>query len=88
MKQLRTWIYLAPLSAGILFVEYEILQRLGGVFAVFAGACGLAAVAGTLYRAPEGDEDADGLHIRPRKRLSGFVPAVRPSHRQMRRGWT
>jgi hypothetical protein len=88
MKQLRRWIYLGPLSAGILFAEYEVLQRLGGVFVVFAGACALAIVAGALYRAPEGYEGADGFHIRPRKRSSGFGSAVRPSQRQMRRGWT
>jgi hypothetical protein len=55
---------------------------------VFAGACALAIVAGALYRAPEGHEGADGFHIRPRKRSSSFVSALRPSQRQMRRGWT
>ena len=84
MNQRKRWIHRGVLSAGILLAGYEILQRLGGSFVVFAVVCALATIAGTLYLAPIGHERADGFHLRPRKELS----AIRPSQRQMRRGWT
>jgi hypothetical protein len=87
MKWLQGYIYLGSLCAGMLLVEYEALPRVGAVFVMGASACVLAALAGALYRAPEGNERADGLHLRPKKRPSGFISAVR-SHRQLRRGWT
>jgi hypothetical protein len=87
MKQLRGWIYLGSFSAGTVFVEYEILQRLGGAFVLLATLSVFAAVAGALYRAPQGAERADALHIRRRHRPSILLPAVRPSQRQIRRGW-
>jgi hypothetical protein len=88
MNQLKRWIYRGSLSAGILLAEYEILQRFGGSFVVFAAVCALATIAGTLYLAPIGHERADGFHLRPRKEPSAFLSAIRPSQRQMRRGWT
>jgi len=88
MNQLKRWIYRGSFSAGILLTEYEILQRLGGSFVVFAVVCALATIAGTLYLAPIGHERADGFHLLPRKEPSGFVSTVRPAPRQMRRGWT
>jgi hypothetical protein len=88
MNRLLGYVYLGSLSAGTVFAEYEILQLLGGIFVVFSGDCVLATVAAALFRLPEGHERADGFHIRPRKPSSSFVSAVRPSQRQMRRGWT
>jgi hypothetical protein len=48
---------------------------LGAAFVVFAVAGALAVIAGALYRAPEGDERADGLHIRQRNRARPFLLA-------------
>jgi hypothetical protein len=87
MNRLREYIYLASFSAGVVFGEYAILQRLGGVFVAVAGVCALAMIAGALYRAPEGEGRANGLPIRQRKRPSSFASALRPQ-RQMRPGWT
>jgi hypothetical protein len=88
MNQRKRWIHRGVLSAGILLAGYEILQRLGGSFVVFAVVCALATIAGALYFAPIGHERADGFHIWPRKERSSFLSAIRPSQRQMRRGWT
>jgi hypothetical protein len=88
MKRLQGYIYFGSLCAGMLFVEYEILQRVGVVFVVCASACVLGTLAGALYRAPEGDERAEGLDIRAKKRPSGFISSVRSSQRQLKRGWT
>jgi len=88
MNQLRRWIYRSSLSGGILLAEYEILQRLGGSFVLFAVVCALATIGGALYLAPIGHERADGFHLRPRKEPFAFLSAIRPSQRQMRRGWT
>jgi len=88
MKRLQGYLYWGSLWAGMLLVEYEVLPRVGAVFVMCSSACVLAALAGALYRAPEGNERADGLHLRPKKRPSGFISAVRSSHRQVRQGWT
>ncbi len=48
------------------------LLLLGASFVVFAVASALALIAGALYRAPVGDECADGLHIRQRDQASSF----------------
>ena len=88
MNQLKRWICRGSLCAGISLAEYEILHALGGSFVVFAVVCALATIAGTLYLAPIGHERADGFRLRPRKERSAFLSAIRPSQRQMRRGWT
>ena len=51
MNQLKRWIYRGSFSAGILLTEYEILQRLGRSFVVFAVVCALAYSRHTLPRA-------------------------------------
>jgi hypothetical protein len=67
-KKVAGLICLALFCAGIVFLEYKMLVLFGAAFVVFAAACALAVISGALYRAPEGDERADGLHIRPRNR--------------------
>jgi hypothetical protein len=57
------------------FLEYKILLFFGAAFLAFAGASALAVISGVLYRAPEGDERADGLHIRQRNRPKRFLLA-------------
>jgi hypothetical protein len=68
-------ICLALFCAGIVFLEYKMLVLFGAAFVAFAAACALAVISGALYRAPEGDERADGLHIRPRNRPRPFLLA-------------
>ena len=88
MKATVALMCVASLYAVALWVAYQTALLLGVWRFLVAGASALTLLAAALYRAPEGHEGADGLHIRPRKRPSGFVPAVRPAPRQMRRGWT
>ena len=71
-------MYLGLFSAGILFSEYQILYLVHGCFVVFAAACALATIAAVLDGAPQGDERADGFHIRPTKRSPNFISAVPP----------
>ena len=88
MKATAALMCVGSLYAGAFWVAYQTALLLGvGCFLV-AGASALTLLAAALCRAPEGHERSDGFHIRPRKRPSGFVPAVRPAQRQMRRGWT
>ena len=68
-------ICLAWVCAGIVFVEYEMLLLCGAAFVVSAAACAVAVISGALYRAPDGDERADGLHIRERNRPRPFLLA-------------
>src|SRR5262245_32814086 len=68
-------ICLAWVCAGIVFVEYEMLLLCGAAFVVSAAACAVAVISGALYRAPEGDERADGLHIRKCNRRRPFLLA-------------
>jgi hypothetical protein len=65
----------ASFCAGAVFFEYRMLLLLGAAFVLFAAACALAVVAGVLYRAPDGEERADGLHIRQHERPEPFVLA-------------
>ena len=67
-KKVAGLICLALFCAAIVFVEYRMLLLFGAAFAAFATATALAVISGALYRAPEGDERADGLHIRQRNR--------------------
>ena len=88
MKATAALMCVGSLYAGALWLAYQTALLLGVGCFLFAGGSALTLLAAALYRAPEGHERADGFHIRPRKRPSGFVPAVRPAQRQMRRGWT
>ena len=68
-------ICLALFCTGTVFLEYEMLLLSGAAFVVFAAACALAVISGALYCAPEGDERADGLHIRQHNRPTPFLLA-------------
>jgi hypothetical protein len=74
-KKVAALICLALFCAGTVFLEYKMLLLSGAAFVVFAAACALVVISGALYRAPEGDERADGLHIRQRNRPRPFVLA-------------
>lgn len=74
-KKVAGLICLALFCAGTVFLEYEMLLFFGTAFVVFAAACALAVISGALYSAPEGDERADGLHIRQRNRPRRFLLA-------------
>ena len=88
MKNVAGIICLASFCAGTIWVEYEAISRFGGAFILIAGASALAVLSGALFRAPEGYEDANGLHVRPGNRRFGHTHRVRPSQRQVRRKWT
>ena len=88
MKHVARSICLGAFCAGTVLAEYEILLRLGGVFVVLATAFALAVVLGALYRAPEADERANGLHVDSVIGPPGFFHRIRLFQRQMRRGWT
>jgi hypothetical protein len=81
-KNVAGLICLASLCAGTVFLEYGMLLLFGGAFVVFAGASALAVISGALYRAPEGDERADGLHIRQPNRPRRFL-SPRPAARDV-----
>jgi hypothetical protein len=55
-------ICLALFCASTVFLEFKMLLLFGATFIVFAAASALAVILGALYRAPEGDERAGGLH--------------------------
>ena len=87
MKNIAGIICLAPFCAGTIWLEYEAISRFGGAFILIAGASALAVLSGALFRAPEGYEDANGLHVRPGNRRFGHSRHVRLSQRQVRREW-
>jgi hypothetical protein len=72
-KTVAGMICLALFCAGTVFFEYEMLLLFGAEFIVFTAACALAVISGALYRAPEGDERPDGLHIRQRNLPRQYV---------------
>jgi hypothetical protein len=76
-KTVAGMICLALFCAGTVFLEYEMLLLFGAALVVFAAACALAVISVALYRAPEGDERPDGLHIRQRNRPRPFFWHVR-----------
>ena len=88
MKKIAGIICLASFCAGTIWVEYEAISRFGGAFILIAGASALAVLSGALFRAPEGYEGANGLHVRPANRRFGRTRHVRLSQRQVRREWT
>ena len=71
-KEIAGWIVLASCCAGTVFLEYQMLLLCGAAFFVSAAACAVAIISSALYLAPEGDERADGLHIRPRTQPRRF----------------
>ena len=71
-KKVAGLICLALFCAGTVFLEYKMLLLFGATFVAFAAAFALAVISGALYRAPEGEELADGLHIRQRNRPRPF----------------
>jgi hypothetical protein len=74
-KKVAGLICLALFCAGTVFLEYKMLLLFGSAFVVFAAASAFAVISGALYRAPEGDERGDGLHIRQRNRRRPFLLA-------------
>ena len=66
MKEVAGWICFASCCAGTVFLEYQMLLLCGAAFFVCASACAVAVISGALYLAPEGEERADGVHIRQR----------------------
>ena len=79
MKSTVGLICLASFCGGTIWVEYEALSRCGGAFILIAAASGLAVLSGALFRAPEGHEDANGLHVRPANRRFGPTRHIRLS---------
>ena len=88
MKNVAGIICLASSCAGTIWVEYEAISRFGGAFILIAGASVLAVVSSALFRAPEGYEGPNGLHLRQGDRRFGLTRHVRLSQRQARREWT
>ena len=88
MKNIAGIICLASSCAGTVWVEYEAISRFGGAFILIAGASALAVLSSALFRAPEGYEGDNGLHVRPGDRRFGPTRHVRLSQRQLRREWT
>jgi hypothetical protein len=78
-KNIAGLICLASFCAGAIWVEYEAISRFGGAFIVIAAASVLAVLLGALFRAPEGYEGANGLHVRPGNRRFGPTRHVRLS---------
>jgi hypothetical protein len=74
-KKVAGLICLALFCAGIVFLEYKMLLLCGAAFVALAAVSALAVISVALYRAPEGDERADGLHIRQRNRPRRFLLA-------------
>ena len=88
MKKIAGLICLASVCAIVILIEYEATSRFGGAFILTTGASALALLASALCRAPQGYEDANGLHFRGRNRRSGPTRRVRFSPGQLRRKWT
>ena len=74
-KKVAGLICLVSFCAGAVFLEYKMLLLFGAALVAFAAASALAVISAALYRAPEGDERADGLHIRQRNRPKRSVLA-------------
>ena len=88
MKNIAGIFCLASFCAGTVWVEYEAISRFGGAFILIAGASALAVLSSALFRAPEGYEGDNVLHVRPGDRRFGPTRHVRLSQRQARREWT
>jgi hypothetical protein len=79
MKNIAGLICLASFCAGTVWVEYQAISRFGGAFTLIAAASALAVLLGALFRAPEGYEGVNGLHVRPGNRRFGPTRHVRLS---------
>src|SRR5438132_11142932 len=88
MKNIAGIICLASFCAGAVWVEYEAISRFGGAFILIAGASALAVLSGALFRAPEGYEGANGLHVRPGNRRFGHHRHFRFHQGKLRGEWT
>jgi hypothetical protein len=85
MKKTAGLICLASFCAGTIWLEYQVISRFGSAFILIAGASALAVLAGALFRAPEGNEDANGLNVGHGNRRFRPTRYVRHSQRQVRR---
>jgi hypothetical protein len=72
-KLMIAFIFLVLLSA--LWAEYNLGIRFGIILSI-ATASVLLAVVGALLRAPEGYENENGFHIRPRRRQARLRQAL------------
>jgi hypothetical protein len=85
-KKVAGLMCLFSFCAATVFLEYKMLLLFGATFIVLAAACAVAVISAALYRAPEGEERADGLHVRqpnqprpfPVARSAGFSGAQEP----------
>jgi hypothetical protein len=87
-KKIAGLIGFASFCAGTVWIEYEAISRFGGAFILIAGASAFAVLSGALFRAPQGYEGANGLHVRPGNRRFGPARHIRLSQQQVRREWT
>ena len=85
MKRIIGSICLALCCLGVAWVEYQMVLHVRSILVFFAVAPILCALSVALFRAPEGYEQPDGFHIRPRDRRSGLARHVRLFQRQVRR---
>jgi hypothetical protein len=73
MKHVAGLMWLGSLYTGAIWIEYQTALLLGTGCFLFGVGSTLAVLASTLYRAPEGDERPDGLHVgRARGGASSF----------------
>ena len=83
-KKVAGLISVGLFCGSTIFLEYKMLLLFGAAFVVFAAACALAVISRALYRAPEGDERADGLHIQQHNRSRPFLWHVRQARQVFR----
>jgi hypothetical protein len=61
-------IFLVGLCLSAAFAACGLAMRFGILLSVVAGVSGLFLLLGALVRAPEGCENADGFHVRARRK--------------------
>ena len=76
-RRIMESICLGSFCAGAVWLEFETMLYFGSALTLSTVVFALAALSTALYRAPEGDERADGFHVRPRDRRSGLVRHLR-----------
>jgi hypothetical protein len=79
MKTTAGLMCLSSLYAGALWIEYQTALVLGAGCFLFATGSALTVLAAALHRAPEGHEQRDGFHIRPRHRRPSLFRDIRSS---------
>jgi hypothetical protein len=82
-KEVIALIFLVGLCLSAAFAVCSLAMRFGILFSVFAGVSGLFLLLGALIRAPEGCENADGFHVRGRRKQAAHARhglAVSHSH--------